>query len=70
MVRPRLGGMGDGVSRRVNIIVRAYTSGHDTDGGELAESYAVENGEVKMTKPELITMIENAGFDTIQGSVT
>jgi hypothetical protein len=29
--------------------------------GELTHSYSVENGEVKMTKQELITMIENAG---------
>ena len=28
--------------------------------------YAVENGEVKMTKQELITMIENAGFEAVE----
>src|SRR6185295_18484449 len=37
-----------------------------TDGGELTESYAVENGEVKMSKQELITMIENAGFEAVE----
>ncbi len=37
-----------------------------TDGGELTEAYAVENGEVKMTKQELITMIENAGFEAVE----
>ncbi len=37
-----------------------------TDGGELTEAYAVENGEVKMTKPELVTMIENAGFEAVE----
>jgi aminodeoxyfutalosine synthase len=37
-----------------------------TEGGELTESYAVENGEVKMTKQELITMIENAGFEAVE----
>ena len=36
------------------------------DGGELTESYAVENGEVKMSKQELITMIENAGFEAVE----
>jgi aminodeoxyfutalosine synthase len=37
-----------------------------TDGGELTESYAVENGEVKMSKQELITMIESAGFEAVE----
>ena len=37
-----------------------------TDGGELTESYAIENGEVKMSKQELITMIENTGFEAIE----
>ena len=37
-----------------------------TDGGELTESYAVENGEVKMSKQELIMMIENAGFEAVE----
>jgi len=36
------------------------------DGGGLTESYAVENGEVKMSKQELITMIENAGFEAVE----
>jgi len=37
-----------------------------TDGGELTESYAVENGEVKMSKQELFAMIENAGFEAVE----
>ena len=37
-----------------------------TDGGELTEAYAVENGEVKMTRAELITLIENAGFEAVE----
>jgi aminodeoxyfutalosine synthase len=37
-----------------------------TDGGELTESYSVENGEVKMSKDELIKMIENAGFEAVE----
>jgi 2-iminoacetate synthase ThiH len=37
-----------------------------TDGGELTESYAVENGEVKMSKQELIAMIESAGFEAVE----
>ncbi len=37
-----------------------------TEGGELTESYAVENGEVKMTRAELVTMIENAGFEAVE----
>ncbi len=37
-----------------------------TGGGELTESYAAENGEVKMSKQELITMIENAGFEAVE----
>ena len=36
------------------------------DGGELTESYTVENGEVKMSKQELIAMIENAGFEAVE----
>jgi len=36
------------------------------DGGELTESYTVENGEVKMSKQELIPMIENAGFEAVE----
>jgi aminodeoxyfutalosine synthase len=38
-----------------------------TDGGELTHSYSVEaDGEMKMTKTELITMIENAGFEAVE----
>jgi aminodeoxyfutalosine synthase len=37
-----------------------------TDGGELTEAYSVENGEVKISKQELITMIENAGFEAVE----
>jgi aminodeoxyfutalosine synthase len=37
-----------------------------TDGGELPEACTVENGEVKMTKQELITIIENALFDPVE----
>jgi aminodeoxyfutalosine synthase len=37
-----------------------------TDGGELTESYSVEFGEVKMTKEELIALIENAGFEAVE----
>jgi aminodeoxyfutalosine synthase len=37
-----------------------------TEGGELTESYAVENGEVKMSKTEIIQLIENAGFEAVE----
>ncbi|MBA3767809.1 MAG: aminofutalosine synthase MqnE, partial [Acidobacteria bacterium] len=38
-----------------------------TDGGELSESYSVEaGGEVKMTKQEIITLIEDAGFEAVE----
>ncbi len=37
-----------------------------TDGGELTEKYSIENGEVKMTKQELIQLIENAGFEAVE----
>jgi aminodeoxyfutalosine synthase len=37
-----------------------------TDGGELTESYHVETGDVKMSRAELITMIENAGFEAVE----
>jgi len=38
-----------------------------TEGGELTESYSVEsNNEVKMTKPELIDLIEEAGFEAVE----
>jgi len=36
-----------------------------TDGGELTHSYSNE-GDVKMSKQELITMIENAGFEAVE----
>ena len=36
-----------------------------TDGGELTHAYAAE-GEVKMSKQEIITMIENAGFEAVE----
>jgi aminodeoxyfutalosine synthase len=38
-----------------------------TEGGELTESYSVEsNNEVKMTRPELVGLIEEAGFDAVE----
>lgn len=38
-----------------------------TDGGELTHSYSVEEGgEQKMTKAELIRLIENAGFEAVE----
>src|SRR5467141_1358763 len=38
-----------------------------TEGGELTESYSVEtNNEVKMTRPELIGLIEEAGFEAVE----
>jgi aminodeoxyfutalosine synthase len=38
-----------------------------TDGGELTHSYSVEsNNEVKMTKQEIIQMIERAGFEAVE----
>jgi aminodeoxyfutalosine synthase len=38
-----------------------------TEGGELTESYSVEtNNEVKMTKSELIGLIEDAGFEAVE----
>jgi aminodeoxyfutalosine synthase len=38
-----------------------------TKGGELSESYSVEsNNEVKMTKDELIALIEEAGFEAVE----
>lgn len=38
-----------------------------TDGGELTHAYSVEEGgESKMTKAELITMIERAGFEAVE----
>lgn len=38
-----------------------------TDGGELSESYSVEQGgEVKMTRGEIVQLIENAGFVAVE----
>jgi aminodeoxyfutalosine synthase len=38
-----------------------------TDGGELTESYSLEaNNEVRMTRPELVGLIEEAGFEAIE----
>src|SRR6188474_2227851 len=38
-----------------------------TKGGELSESYSVEtNNEVRMTKTELIALIEDAGFEAVE----
>ena len=37
------------------------------DGGELTHSDSVESGgEVKMTKQEIIEMIERAGFEAVE----
>ena len=38
-----------------------------TEGGELSESYSVESGgEVKMSKPEIVRLIEDAGFEAVE----
>jgi aminodeoxyfutalosine synthase len=38
-----------------------------TEGGELTESYSVEtNNEVKMTTTEIISLIEEAGFEAVE----
>jgi aminodeoxyfutalosine synthase len=38
-----------------------------TEGGELSESYSVEvNHEVKMSKQEIISLIEDAGFEAVE----
>ena len=38
-----------------------------TDGGELTHSYSVEsNNEVKMSKQDIIQLIENAGFEAVE----
>jgi aminodeoxyfutalosine synthase len=38
-----------------------------TNGGELTESYSVEsNNEVKMSIPELVALIEDAGFEAVE----
>ncbi len=38
-----------------------------TEGGELSESYSVEsNQEVKMSKQEIVALIEDAGFEAVE----
>jgi aminodeoxyfutalosine synthase len=38
-----------------------------TDGGELSESYSVEtNNEVKMSRQEIVALIEDAGFEAVE----
>ena len=38
-----------------------------TEGGELTESYSVEsNNEVKISKQEIVTLIEDAGFEAVE----
>ncbi len=38
-----------------------------TEGGELTESYSIEaNNEVKMSKAELVSLIEDAGFEAVE----
>ncbi len=38
-----------------------------TQGGELTESYSVEaNNEVKMSRAELVGLIEEAGFEAVE----
>jgi aminodeoxyfutalosine synthase len=38
-----------------------------TEGGELSESYSVEaGGEVKMSKQEIIALIEDAGLKAVE----
>jgi aminodeoxyfutalosine synthase len=38
-----------------------------TEGGELTESYSVESGgEVKMSKPEIVALIEDAGLEAVE----
>jgi aminodeoxyfutalosine synthase len=38
-----------------------------TEGGELSESYSVEaGGEVKMSKQEIVRLIEDAGFEAVE----
>ena len=38
-----------------------------TDGGELSESYSIEsNNEVKMSRAELVNLIEEAGFEAVE----
>ena len=38
-----------------------------SDGGELTESYSAEaNQEVKMTRQELVALINDAGFEAVE----
>jgi aminodeoxyfutalosine synthase len=38
-----------------------------TEGGELSESYSIEsNSEVKMSRSELVALIEDAGFEAVE----
>src|SRR5437870_7341267 len=38
-----------------------------TEGGELSESYSIEsNNEVKMSRKDLVTLIEDAGFEAVE----
>jgi aminodeoxyfutalosine synthase len=38
-----------------------------TEGGELSESYSIEsNNEVKMSRTELVNLIEDAGFEAVE----
>ena len=38
-----------------------------TEGGELTQSYSIEaNNEVKMSKQELVALIEDAGFKAVE----
>lgn len=38
-----------------------------TEGGELSESYSIEsNNEVKMSRSELVALIEDAGFEAVE----
>ena len=38
-----------------------------TEGGELTESYSVEtNNEVKMSRNEIVALIEDAGFEAVE----
>jgi aminodeoxyfutalosine synthase len=38
-----------------------------TEGGELSESYSIEsNHEVKMSRTELVNLIEDAGFEAVE----
>jgi 2-iminoacetate synthase ThiH len=52
----------------VNVLAtRFHLNRTITDGGELTHSYSVEsNNEVKMTKHEIIQMIQRAGFEAVE----